>query len=168
MAAGEIALARALGSTRQKTGLHTSRHLLPTVAGSLQGDHYIWRWQISLENCRRPLANMMEVAALAQAPRPAAPHQVAAFKARLAAASRPGPASEGPLGRAAAGALAARPAAARQLSTIESAGSDSLNATGPRQMARHVLLVEQENPSPSRADVLDGVPSAGRRDGGEA
>jgi len=77
----------------------------------------------------------------------AAPHQVAAFKARLAAASRPDPAP--PKGRWAAlrpGALAARPAAARQLSTIESAGSDGLNATGPRQMAHDTSSSSSRKP----------------------
>ena len=71
----------------------------------------------------------------------AAPHQVAAFKARLAAASRPDPAP--PKGRWAAlrpGALAARPAAAARLSTIESAGSDGLNATAVAETMRRLNL----------------------------
>jgi hypothetical protein len=79
----------------------------------------------------------------------AAPHQVAAFKARLAAASRPDTKVPSPKGRWAAlrpGALAARPAAARQLSTIESAGSDGLNATGPRQMAHDTSSSSSRKP----------------------
>ena len=90
----------------------------------------------------------------------AAPHQVAAFKARLAAASRPDTKAPSPKGRWAAlrpGALAARPAAARQLSTIESAGSDGLNATGPRQMAHDTSSPPSRNPSPSSDSRLDGV-----------
>ena len=77
----------------------------------------------------------------------ASPHQVAQFKARLAAASRPDPAP--PKGRWAAlrpGALAARPAAAARLSTIESAGSDGLNATGPRQMVHDTSSSSSRKP----------------------
>ena len=93
----------------------------------------------------------------------AAPHQVAAFKARLAAASRPDPAP--PKGRWAAlrpGALAARPAAAARLSTIESAGSDGLNATGPRQMAHDTSssssrkpLAQQDSTSSTASHLRD-------------
>jgi hypothetical protein len=90
----------------------------------------------------------------------AAPHQVAAFKARLAAASRPDPAP--PKGRWAAlrpGALAARPAAARQLSTIE---SEELNATGPRQMVHDTSssssrkpLAQQDSTSSTASHLRD-------------
>jgi hypothetical protein len=95
----------------------------------------------------------------------AAPHQVAAFKARLAAASRPDTKVPSPKGRWAAlrpGALAARPAAARQLSTIESAGSDGLNATGPRQMAHDTSssssrkpLAQQDSTSSTASHLRD-------------
>ena len=91
----------------------------------------------------------------------AAPHQVAAFKARLAAASRPDTKAPSPKGRWAAlppGALAARPATAR-LATIESAGSDDLNATGPRQMAHDTSssssLRQQETSSSTASHLRD-------------
>jgi hypothetical protein len=90
----------------------------------------------------------------------AAPHQVAQFKARLAAASRPDPAP--PKGRWAAlrpGALAAKPA---RLSTIESAGSDGLNATGPRQMVHDTSssssrkpLAQQDSTSSTASHLRD-------------
>jgi len=95
----------------------------------------------------------------------AAPHQVAAFKARLAAASRPDTKVPSPKGRWAAlrpGALAARPAAAARLSTIESAGSDGLNATGPRQMAHDTSssssrkpLAQQDSTSSTASHLRD-------------
>ncbi len=87
----------------------------------------------------------------------AAPHQVAQFKARLAAASRPDPAP--PKGRWAAlrpGALAARPA---RLSTIE---SEELNATGPRQMVHDTSssssrkpLAQQDSTSSTASHLRD-------------
>ena len=92
----------------------------------------------------------------------AAPHQVAAFKARLAAASRPDTKAPSPTGRWAAlppGALAARPAAAARLATIESAGSEDLNATGPRQMAHDTSssssLKQQETSSSTASHLRD-------------
>ena len=92
----------------------------------------------------------------------AAPHQVAAFKARLAAASRPDTKAPSPKGRWAAlkpGALAARPAAAARLATIESAGSEALNATGPRQMAHDASssssLKQQETSSSTASHLRD-------------
>ncbi len=92
----------------------------------------------------------------------AAPHQVAAFKARLAAASRPDAKAPSPKGRWAAlppGALAVRPAAAARLATIESAGSEDLNATGPRQMAHDTSssssLRQQETSSSTASHLRD-------------
>ena len=92
----------------------------------------------------------------------AQPHQVAQFKARLAAASRPDTKAPSPKGRWAAlppGALAARPAAAARLSTIESAGSEDLNATGPRQMAHDTSssssLKQQETSSSTASHLRD-------------
>ena len=92
----------------------------------------------------------------------AAPHQVAAFKARLAAASRPDTKAPSPKGRWAAlnpNTLAARPAAAARLATIESAGSEDLNATGPRQMAHDASssssLKQQETSSSTASHLRD-------------
>ena len=65
----------------------------------------------------------------------AAPHQVAAFKARLAAASRPDTKAPRPTGRWAAlppGALAARPAAAARLLRTEGLlPADEVRALAP-------------------------------------
>ena len=89
----------------------------------------------------------------------AAPHQVAAFKARLAAASRPDTKVPSPKGRWAAlrpGALAARPA---RLSTVE---SEELNATGPRQMGHDTSssssrkpLAQQDSTSSTASHLRD-------------
>ena len=91
----------------------------------------------------------------------AQPHQVAAFKARLAAASRPDTKAPSPKGRWAAlqPGLAARPAAAARLATIESASSDGLNATGPRQMGHDTSssssLRQQETSSSTASHLRD-------------
>ena len=88
----------------------------------------------------------------------AQPHQVAAFKARLAAASRPDTKAPSPKGRWAA-LQPARPAAAARLATIESAGSEDLNATGPRQMAHDASssssLKQQETSSSTASHLRD-------------
>jgi len=76
----------------------------------------------------------------------AQPHQVAQFKARLAAASR----AAGPR---------RPPLAAARLSTIESVSSDGLNATGPRQMAHDTSssssLKQQETSSSTASHLRD-------------
>ena len=76
----------------------------------------------------------------------AQPHQVAQFKARLAAASR----AAGPR---------RPPVVAARLSTIESAGSEDLNATGPRQMAHDTSssssLKQQETSSSTASHLRD-------------
>ena len=76
----------------------------------------------------------------------AQPHQVAQFKARLAAASR----AAGPR---------RPPVVAARLSTIESASSDGLNATGPRQMAHDTSssssLRQQETSSSTASHLRD-------------
>ena len=88
----------------------------------------------------------------------AQPHQVAQFKARLAAASRPDTKAPSPKGRWAA-LQPARPAAAARLATIESAGSEDLNATGPRQMAHDASssssLKQQETSSSTASHLRD-------------
>ena len=76
----------------------------------------------------------------------AQPHQVAQFKARLAAASR----AAGPR---------RPPVVAARLATIESAGSEDLNATGPRQMAHDTSssssLKQQETSSSTASHLRD-------------